>query len=508
MAAERPAGSRARFQPSPFLRDILNTVAATGILMVSLVLTTRWVAEAFSSADFGVYGLARRLVGTLSIYSNVAGLTLVRFLAIAEDDRAREGHLLGATVLSLGPGLVLFGAGLLLPEVAARLAFDDATRRGAAVAMLGLVVTTALFNLLYAYYRGTGRVALGNVWNIALVGVGPMLVVLAWAGTGRIDVMIGGAALVLLLAAVPLAGPVLRGWGGAARRDLPQRLREQLAFGLPRVPGGLAIGGLTAVGPYLAIRFATAAEAGYLVAGQLLLRLVDAGTAAFGVVALPRIAELHAQGQREFIRDRVEDVVALAFHLGAFATLHLLVWSDVIVRAWLGDRYIPAIPLVRIVLVSAVPYCGYTLLRSVIDVLDERAINTRNTVTAAGVTLALSLGAGVLGYGAVGLAVATTGGLMVLGALSVHFLWVTLQPRGDALLLGRGAVLAAGTGVAGFGLRQLLPAGWPIQGQLGLGLLITGALGGLFVLGLRQSGARWVAECESRVVRRRAGRAA
>jgi O-antigen/teichoic acid export membrane protein len=184
------------------------------------------------------------------------------------------------------------------------------------------------------------------------------------------------------------------------------------------------------------------------------------------------------------------------------------VWSDVIVRAWLGDRYIPAIPLVRIVLVSAVPYCGYTLLRSVIDVLDERAINTRNTVTAAGVTLALSLGAGVLGYGAVGLAVATTGGLMVLGALSVHFLWVTLQPRGDALLLGRGAVLAAGTGVAGFGLRQLLPAGWPIQGQLGLGLLITGALGGLFVLGLRQSGARWVAECESRVVRRRAGRAA
>ncbi|HMV34132.1 MAG TPA: hypothetical protein PKA50_18580, partial [Gemmatimonadales bacterium] len=75
MPAERPAMARVRFQPSPFLRDILNTVLATGVLMVSLVLTTRWVAEAFSSADFGVYGLARRLVGTLSIYSNVAGLT-------------------------------------------------------------------------------------------------------------------------------------------------------------------------------------------------------------------------------------------------------------------------------------------------------------------------------------------------------------------------------------------------------------------------------------------------
>ncbi|MBK8004897.1 MAG: hypothetical protein IPK12_13430 [Gemmatimonadetes bacterium] len=345
-----------------------------------------------------MYGISRRMVGTLAI-SNVVGLSLARYLALQADEMVRRAHLVVAAGLALLPGILLLAAGALAPGFWAGLVFDDRTQGPALLSMLFLVLATASFNLLFAHYRGTNRVTIGNRFNVALVGIGPMLVALVSASTGSTAVVNTLSAGVMLIALVVLAPEI---WGafrasGAALRA--SCFREQWAFVWPRIPGGFAIGSLASVAPVLAPRFATTTAAGYLVAGQVLLRLVDAGTAAFGVVALPKVAELHARGQAAFIRARVGDVIAMAVHLGLFFTFHLLVWADVIVTAWLGERYAPAVPVIRVVLCSVAPYTAYTLLRSVIDVLDERAVNARNTYAAFAMTVVAAL---ALGYGAMG----------------------------------------------------------------------------------------------------------
>src|SRR4029453_4844619 len=177
-------------------------------------------------------------------------------------------------------------------------------------------------------------------------------------------------------------------------------------------------------------------------------------------------------------------------HLGSFATLQLLLWTDVIVRAWLGERYLPGTPIIRIVLVAAVPYLGYTMLRAVIDALDERAMNTRNMLWALCITLAASVVLGLAGLGGLGLAIAGTLGLLVLGVLSVWHLWRTLALSRDALLLGPGLALPALVAAAPVGSRMLLPPTWPPLGSLAFAGGAAGTLGVLYLLSLRHFGAR------------------
>lgn len=502
MAADVAPGGR-RLKPSPFLVDIVNTGVTSLAAMASLVLVTRLLAGAFTTDEFGVWGLSRRLVVAVAIYSNVVGLALARYLAIATDEPQRQGYLLAASAFALAPGLALLGIGALVPAFWARLVFHDPLLGTVLVSSLFLILATASFNLLYAYYRGTGRVRLGNSWQVWVVGVVPAVVAWGWAHSHRVDLINFLTAAGMCTALVPVA-LALHGGPGAAegRRRFRSSLKELLQYGLPRIPGGLAFGGLIAVGPFLAPRLATIGDAGYLVAGQSLLRIVEVGTAAFGVVALPRIAELHARGQHSFIRDRVEDLLAMAFQLGLFASIELLIWSDVIVRAWLGERYVLAIPIVRILMLSAVPYLGYTLLRSVIDAVDERAVNTRNTVLALVATIVGSLALGWAGFGGVGLAIAATSGVALLGALSVFHLVRTLHLGIGPILLSRTVGLLALLTAATLGFRATLPPSWPPLATLSAGIGFGAVAGTGFLFVLRWSGVRWIAELEGRLVRR------
>jgi O-antigen/teichoic acid export membrane protein len=125
----------------------------------------------------------------------------------------------------------------------------------------------------------------------------------------------------------------------------------------------------------------------------------------------------------EFLRERIRDVVALALHLGLFVTIQLLIWSDEIVGMWLGHQYLDVIPLMRILLVGFVPYVVFVLLRSIIDGIEERAVNTYNLYVVLIVTVVASLGLAIIGGGIRGLAAGTTLGLGVLGLMTVRSLW-------------------------------------------------------------------------------------
>jgi O-antigen/teichoic acid export membrane protein len=501
MIAEPAHLTRGWFRPSPFVLDLVNTAITSLLMMAALVLVTRWLAVAFSTEEFGVYGFSRRLVSSIAIYSLVAGMTVTRYLAISKSLAQRYTYLLAATVFAVLPALLLLGLASIAPAFWARIVFHDASLGAALLSTLLLVVATATVNLLCAYYRGAGRVRQANYWQLWGVGLGPLVIAFFWAYTRSLALINTLTAAIMFLSLIPLGAELVRASAGRESGKFRIRLGELLQYGLPRVPGGFFFGGMMAVGPFFAPRFGTMTDAGFLVAGQLLLRTVELGTSAFGVLALPRIAELQAQGRQAFIRDRVEDIVAMTCHLGSFATLQLLLWTDVIVRAWLGERYLPGTPIIRIVLVAAVPYLGYTMLRAVIDALDERAMNTRNMLWALCITLAASVVLGLAGLGGLGLAIAGTLGLLVLGVLSVWHLWRTLALSRDALLLGPGLALTALVAAATVGSRMLLPPTWPPLGSLAFAGGAAGTLGVLYLLSLRHFGARWIRELEGRLIR-------
>ena len=141
------------------------------------------------------------------------------------------------------------------------------------------------------------------------------------------------------------------------------------------------------------------------------------------------------------------------------------------VPIWFGETYADAVLLTRLLLVAAIPHTTYVMLRSIIDPVEHRPVNTINLgIALLGVILA-SLLALMIGWGAAGLALSTSLGFWLLGALSVCYLRIHFGLIDHRFMPVRLAMVNVV-----FLLRSLGMAGL-LQAQLdGVTLLTFGAL--------------------------------
>jgi PST family polysaccharide transporter len=496
------AASAAR--PGGFIRDVALSGAAAGAVMLSQVVVTGWLASGLGPRGFGVYALARRLMSAVtSVTPGPAGVALARALALARTERERAAYLTAGAIIGLGPALAVALVGLAFAPSWAAVFLSGPEYSGELVAALGLVLGTSVYTIVFARLRGVYQIGRANLWQLWGLALGPLLVVAAVARRGSVALILWLMALVLGTAIVPLAQWLRR--AARAGLDWPEvrlRLRELLAYAVPRVPGGAAFGAFLAVGPFLAPYFGDLREAGYLLAGQSVLRVVEGATAGFGLVALPRITAMQAGQRHEFLRDRVADIVSFVLHLGLFGACQLWIWAPALVRVWLGPAYEAAIPIVRVLCVALAPYLGYTLLRSVIDGLEERPVNTHNLYAALLTNAGLSLGFGLLGYGAFGLALASAAGFLVLGLLTVLFLRTRLGFQPAVLAIPSAVLLNGAAALLALGVKAELASR---LSDLALATSAVGLTVALFAIYLAALGAlqvRWLLEVRARVARR------
>jgi len=485
------------------MQDILLAAVTTAASVASLILVTKWLAGGLGPTEFGFWGLSRRLFITVTSVSTIPlGVALARGLAMARDEGEMQATLLAGALIALVPNLLLLVLGLLAPDLWAVLVFRDPARGGLIVATAAGLGGMAVYTVVFGWYRGRQQMRRASFWQLWSLGLGPLLAAWSLRDSQLADPVVLAMGLTPLVAVLPLVGWVVKAPIPPWHR-ITARIRDLLRYAVPRIPGGLAFGVLLSIGPLLAGYAGTMADAGYLVVGQSALRVVEGATASFAVVALPKIASMNADGATDFLRDRSEDLIAMALHLGLFLSGLLLLWAPEIVAVWLGPGYELAVPVVRVFLMGVCPYLGYAVLRSVIDALEERAVNARNVYRAVGVTTALSLLAALTDMGTLGLAGAGVLGFCLLGALSVRHLWRSLH-LGSAELRVAGVVGVNIGFLALFAvLRNQLPLHWTAGGRLVAGI-VAGLLGGVaYVLLLRRRGVRWVSEIEERLMYRK-----
>jgi O-antigen/teichoic acid export membrane protein len=411
---------------SPFLRDVALTVITSIVAICSSIVATRWIAQGLGPEEFGVYSVGRRAAMLITTLASLdIGVTLARYLGLSRGSRSATRSYLIVSIFTVACTTVLVAAvGAVFAGQLSVLVFGSNAHRTVVYAMLCLVAGHSAFTLLYSYLRGTGKMRLSNLLHLLVMSVGSLGIAYAYSDSASSAVLFYYVGFLYFSSA-----PILLSIGaraikdGDARKDLSRSFPEIIKYCLPRVAGAFAFQGLYSIGPIVASHYCSMSEVGYLAFGQLLvLMMIDVVAGSFGLVALPKAAQMIAENRQDLLREKTRDLVAMALHLGLFVSIQLWIWTEEIILVWLGAEYAPAADLARIFAASFVFYLCYALLKPIIDALEVRAINTFNLLVSLAVATVCGVGLAQGGLGIVGVALGVSFGIFALGYLTARYL--------------------------------------------------------------------------------------
>jgi len=409
-------------KPSPFIKNIITTTITSFIAILATIFVTSFLARGLGPEEFGAYALARRIMANIiPIATLTIDLALARYIAMTTKNKLQSSYIV-SSIISIGTALVLI---LIIAISASRplsyLIFHSNEYLNLFYASFFLLGGYCIFIIAYAFYRGVQKFNMANSLQLGVMAIIPLIISynFAYKKNSSLIMYLMGAAFYLAIIPIVL---ILLKTGLPQISTVKSSMKTLLKYCLPRIPAGFALAGLLTLGPFFAGLFLGLKEAGYFVVGQSAFRVMGSAIVAFGLVALPKVSQLVANENKEFLKSRIEDILIMIFQLGLFITIHIFIWSNEIVLVWLGSEYIDAVPVMKIIILSLGPYLGYVILRSIVDAIEVRAVNTLNL----SISLAIAAVASIIfiyaGFGIIGLAVGTTIGFAFLGILTSYYL--------------------------------------------------------------------------------------
>ncbi len=365
-------------------------VTACGILVLKLA------ASMLGPAGFGEYALSRRAIGLMYLPLVMGlGIAAPRYIAIARAgalEKYSESAFATATLtagmvpavvvallLNVRPGwsaMLLFGTTSLSPLVPS-----------ASIALAGI----ALHSMVYAIYRGRSEMVFANLMQMLNLGLIPVSVFASGKETAESIIAAMGTRW-LLVSGIALLHVLYRErgqWAGMA--SVRAHLRVLLRFGLPRIPGEFALVGLFAIPSLIAVRAHGVVAAGQFSAALSVLAMASGAFAPVGLVLLPRASAQAATGDMQGLRRLVLRILAGGILLAAIGVAVAEVLIPPFIRWYFGPAFVPAIPIFRICILGTIPYVVYILMRSILDALDVKALNSRNLTITLVMIIAFSL---------------------------------------------------------------------------------------------------------------------
>jgi O-antigen/teichoic acid export membrane protein len=210
-------------------------------------------------------------------------------------------------------------------------------------------------------------------------------------------------------------------------------IRKLLVFGAPRVPADIALFGLFALPAYASVHRNDTVSAGYLSVGLSLVQAIATAFASVGFVLLPYWSRAAKDAEARLVASKRVGILLIGS--GVMATLGLALMQLLlvpIVQLLLGPLAAAGLHDIRYVLLGAVPYVIYLVLR---DYFDAIAVFPFNTVA---LGAAIVVQAALLNMPGLGIPLATALSFLALGMIMMTF-WVFSLQFQRRTLTGNGA---------------------------------------------------------------------
>jgi O-antigen/teichoic acid export membrane protein len=341
-------------------RDTLLTFGTEGLALLGMVLAFRLAALA-SKQDLDLYVIARRTVAFLFpvvLMGAMVGLT--RFVAMSGTPEAARRYLRGALAVVAPLGVLVCVVCFALREPLAWILFDDHARAGLVPPLGVMTFGMAAHGVAYGYLRGRGRIVLANALQLVVLAIGPCVAFVLFDDMEWILMATGISWLVPPLLAI---APELLRPDGSMRRERAELLR----YGLPRVPGDVALGALLTVPGYIALRTYGLGLSGEVGFGATLLNIAAAAFSPVALLLLPAAATKLAKGEYADLAQRVGRMSMLVLLASIALTVGFEALASPLLLIYLGPTGESYITISRIIFLGALPFAYFNGMRSLLD---------------------------------------------------------------------------------------------------------------------------------------------
>lgn len=406
------------------------TMVTELLVTIAGILVLKFAADLLGPVGFGEYSLSRRAVGMIYLPLIMGlGIAAPRYIAIARagamPDYTESAFATATLTAGLLPSLTIILLLNITPEIGATILFGSPTLTHmvppASIALAGI----GLHSMVYAVYRGRSEMKFANTLQSIDLAIVPVMAFLISSNDAAAVLTTTGAAW-LIVSGVALLHVLYReraDWRGLA--SMREHLGVLLRFGLPRVPGEFALVGVFAIPALLAVRAHGVVAAGQFSAALSILTMAAGSFAPVGLVVLPRASAQVATGDLAGLRHLVLRILGGGILL---ATIGVIIGELVIpafIKWYFGEAFLPAVPYFRTILLGAIPYAIYILMRSILDALDVRAVNSRNLVVTLAVVVILCL----VNRSLMWMSGSIVAALVLLGSLTLRDTYIRLRLR-------------------------------------------------------------------------------
>lgn len=380
---------------------LINIIFASfiGILIfICNIYSTKLFAQQLSPYDFGLFSITRRYASTIYvIFSAGLSIGIVRYIALNTSDSLKQSSFVRVGIIFLAFSLGLATLLLYFFNIFfSKILFGDEKFHLLVDNSIYLIIAFTLVSLLSFIYRGYNKIIKANLIQFLCIGLVPVLVGYFFIKGYKLNQVIVNLGIAsLCISIIPFISTVFK------HIILPLKtinLKNDfnnfitlMKYCLPRIPCDFAGVAQTIITPYLALMMGYVEIAGFLSVAQYLLKVIDMCAYGISFVLFPKVAEYLSKNYIEKIKLMVIRLLSFSIHIGIYITLHTYLFIDKIVLLWLGEKYIEAIPIMKIVIFALGFYLIVVNLRNVIDAIEFKAINTLHQLIATGTTLALNL---------------------------------------------------------------------------------------------------------------------
>jgi O-antigen/teichoic acid export membrane protein len=357
------------------VREYGSTFATEFTVLGCQLLTYKLAAHFLGKTGFAEYAVARRTISILyPIVLLGLAVGLPRYIANAAGRRDEESkaRYLGATLWCVGMSAVVCVAFLNAFPGGLAFLFFGSREYASLILPLSLVVAGfALHAIVYSYFRGMLEMRAANLLQFVNFGLVP-LAVFVFFGKSVQSLL---SALGILSLVVAAAGMLFTPWKAVAHDNRAQA-KELLRFGIQRVPGDFILMALFALPATIVAHKSGIRAAGFVAFGISMLNVIGSFFSPFGLILLPKAGALLAAGKNGELRRQVWLLVRITLVVSTVLAAGIAIGANALIRVYLGPDFTEGAGILRFVLLAAVPYSLYTVLRNVIDAFHELGVTT------------------------------------------------------------------------------------------------------------------------------------